>query len=956
MMNPTLITRRRLLIAMALSPLLWQMRGAQAADVDPQRVVALEWLPAELLLALGVTPYGVADIPNYRLWVNEPALPDSVIDVGLRTEPNLELLTQMKPSFIVWSAGYGPSPEKLARIAPGRGFTFSDGKRPLAMAQRSLLEMADLLGKTQQAKRHLAEFDALMESLRPRFAGRRRSSAADDLSARSPPRAGVWRKLPVPGRCLIASVLKTPGTAKRHSGEALALASTGWRHLTKPMSSVSTMAMSEIWLNCWRRRSGRRCPSCARAASSAFRRSGSTARRCQRCILPACWLMPRESGMNTRLSPLAIILLAGLLGVAFALSIVNLNVALPYAQWRQALWQPDVDDIAQMLFHYSLLPRLAVALLVGAGLGLVGVLFQQVLRNPLAEPTTLGVATGAQLGITVTTLWAIPGVLASQFAALAGACLVGALVFGVSWGKRLSPVTLILAGLVVSLYCGALNQLMVIFHHDQLQSMFLWSTGTLTQTDWSVAQRLWPQLLGGAILTLLLLRPLTLMGLDDGVARNLGLALSLARLGALTLAIVISALLVNAVGIIGFIGLFAPLLAKMLGARRLLARLLLAALIGALLLWLSDQVILWLSRVWREVSTGSVTALIGAPLLLWLLPRLRSISAPVMNGGDNVQPERYHVQWFVLAGVALLLLAVSVALAFGRDAHGWLWAHGDLLEQLLPWRWPRVLSALFAGVMLAVAGCIIQRLTGSPMASPEVLGISSGAAFGVVLMLFFVPGDAFGWLLPAGSLGAAATLLIIMLAAGRGGFSPHRMLLAGMALSTAFTMLLMMLQASGDPRMAQILTWISGSTYSATPERVVRSGAVMLALLALAPLCRRWLTILPLGGEAARAVGMALTSSRIVLLLLAACLTAAATLTIGPLSFVGLMAPHIARMMGFRRTLPHMVISGLTGGLLLVFADWCGRMMMFPYQIPAGLLSTFIGAPYFIYLLRKQSR
>lgn len=660
--------------------------------------------------------------------------------------------------------------------------------------------------------------------------------------------------------------------------------------------------------------------------------------------------------MNTRLSPLAIILLAGLLGVAFALSIVNLNVALPYAQWRQALWQPDVDDIAQMLFHYSLLPRLAVALLVGAGLGLVGVLFQQVLRNPLAEPTTLGVATGAQLGITVTTLWAIPGVLASQFAALAGACLVGALVFGVSWDKRLSPVTLIPAGLVVSLYCGALNQLMVIFHHDQLQSMFLWSTGTLTQTDWSVAQRLWPQLLGGAILTLLLLRPLTLMGLDDGVARNLGLALSTARLGALTLAIVISALLVNAVGIIGFIGLFAPLLAKMLGARRLLARLLLAALIGALLLWLSDQVILWLSRVWREVSTGSVTALIGAPLLLWLLPRLRSISAPVMNGGDNVQPERYHVQWFVLAGVALLLLAVSVALAFGRDAHGWLWAHGDLLEQLLPRRWPRVLSALVRRGHAGGRRLYYPAPDRQPDGQPGSAGHQLRRGFWRGADAVLRAGDAFGWLLPAGSLGAAATLLIIMLAAGRGGFSPHRMLLAGMALSTAFTMLLMMLQASGDPRMAQILTWISGSTYSATPERVVRSGAVMLALLALAPLCRRWLTILPLGGEAARAVGMALTSSRIVLLLLAACLTAAATLTIGPLSFVGLMAPHIARMMGFRRTLPHMVISGLTGGLLLVFADWCGRMMMFPYQIPAGLLSTFIGAPYFIYLLRKQSR
>nr|VUD31117.1 Ferric hydroxamate ABC transporter [Raoultella sp. NCTC 9187] len=433
--------------------------------------------------------------------------------------------------------------------------------------------------------------------------------------------------------------------------------------------------------------------------------------------------------MRSRISPLAALLLAILLIAAFALSLFNLRTALPQNEWRQALWQPDIDSIAQMLFHYSLLPRLAVSLLVGAGLGLVGVLFQQVLRNPLAEPTTLGVATGAQLGMTVTALWAIPGVLASQFAALAGACLVGALVFGVSWGKRLSPVTLILAGLVVSLYCGALNQLMVIFHHDQLQSMFLWSTGTLTQTDWSVAQRLWPQLLGGAMLTLLLLRPLTLMGLDDGVARNLGLALSLARLGALSLAIVLSAMLVNAVGIIGFIGLFAPLLAKMLGARRLLSRLLLAALIGALILWLSDQIILWLARVWMEVSTGSVTALVGAPLLLWLLPRLRSISAPVMNAGDKVLAERQNVLWFALGGLVILLLAVIAALAFGRDAQSWHWASGTLLDQLMPWRWPRILAALFAGVMLAVAGCIIQRLTGNPMASPEVLGISSGAAF-----------------------------------------------------------------------------------------------------------------------------------------------------------------------------------------------------------------------------------
>jgi glutamate-1-semialdehyde 2,1-aminomutase len=134
--------------------------------------------------------------------------------------------------------------------------------------------------------------------------------------------------------------------------------------------------------------------------------------------------------VSKRIALFPALLLALLVIVATALTWMNFSQALPRSQWAQAAWSPDINVIEQMIFHYSLLPRLAISLLVGAGLGLVGVLFQQVLRNPLAEPTTLGVATGAQLGITVTTLWAIPGAMASQFAALAGACVVGLIVFG----------------------------------------------------------------------------------------------------------------------------------------------------------------------------------------------------------------------------------------------------------------------------------------------------------------------------------------------------------------------------------------------------------------------------------------------------------------------------------------------------------------------------------------------
>ncbi|CAI1869800.1 Iron(III)-hydroxamate import system permease protein fhuB [Serratia marcescens] len=661
--------------------------------------------------------------------------------------------------------------------------------------------------------------------------------------------------------------------------------------------------------------------------------------------------------MNAGIRKLPLTLILLLLAAAGGLTIYNLTQQLPPAQWARALSAPDIDDVRQMLFHYSLLPRLTVSLLAGAGLGLVGVLFQQVLRNPLAEPSTLGVAAGAQLGLTIATLWVLPGgEFTRQLAAMVGAIVVGGLVFGVAWGKRMSPVTLILAGLVLGLYCGAVNSLLALFHYDQLQGMFLWGTGALNQQDWSAVQFLLPRLLVAGLLAALLLRPLTLLGLDDGVARNLGLGLSMARFCALGMAIIFSAMLVSAVGVIGFIGLFAPLMAKMLGARRLAHRMMLAPLLGALLLWLTDQVMLGVTQVWREIPTGAATALFGAPLLLWLLPRLRSAATPPpMNLGDKVPAERGNLPGWILLGGLVLLIGLTLALMLGKNAGGWHWSLGAELDALLPWRWPRALSALAAGMMLAVAGTLIQKLTGNPMASPEVLGISSGAAFGVVMMLFVVPGDAFVWLLPAGSLGAAATLLIIMIAAGRGGFSTERMLLAGIALSTAFTTVIFLLLASGDPRMGGLLTWLSGSTYSVEPAQALRTALVAAGLMVLAPLCRRWLTILPLGGATARSVGIALTPARLTILLLAATLTAMATLTVGPLSFVGLMAPHMARMLGFRRALPQMVIAALLGGLLMVFADWCGRMLLFPYQIPAGLLATFIGAPYFVYLLRKQT-
>lgn len=165
--------RRRLLMAMALSPLLPAWRAEAASAVAIQRIISLEWRPTELLMALGVAPMGAAEIDNYRLWVGEPALPEETVEVGLRTEPNIELMIQMNPSLILYSSGYGPSVKTLDKIAPNMGFVFSDKRgKPLIVARESLMQLASRIDRVPQAQQHLAEYDAFIIQSKARLANR----------------------------------------------------------------------------------------------------------------------------------------------------------------------------------------------------------------------------------------------------------------------------------------------------------------------------------------------------------------------------------------------------------------------------------------------------------------------------------------------------------------------------------------------------------------------------------------------------------------------------------------------------------------------------------------------------------------------------------------------------------------------------------------------------------------
>ncbi|WP_411684990.1 Fe(3+)-hydroxamate ABC transporter permease FhuB [Aeromonas caviae] len=644
-----------------------------------------------------------------------------------------------------------------------------------------------------------------------------------------------------------------------------------------------------------------------------------------------------------------------LLVLTLGLACAELARQLPGALWWQALFSPELDDARQAVVHFSWLPRLAICLLAGAALGLAGTLMQQVLRNPLASPTTLGVASGAQLALMMVTLLAPSWLLIGrEWIAMAGGSLAMGLVFALAWRRQLNPVVIVFAGLVINLYLAAISMGLLLFFQEELKGLLVWGSGSLAQNSWSGVGYLLPRLLLAAMLAVVLVRPLAVLELDDASARSLGVSLKHLRFAGLGLAVFITACVVSVVGLIGFIGLAAPAMVRLLGVRKLAQRLLWAPILGALLLAATDLLLQTLSRFWPVlIPTGAMTALLGAPLLLWLIPRLGiKQSAPKANSSLQLarHPAPTRLVGLMVLGLAAALIA---SLLFGQGMGGWGWPSWLRWQAQLEWRLPRTLAAGAAGVLLALAGTLLQRVSNNPMASPELLGVSGGTFMGVIAAALLLPALPLPMMLLGGLVGAFACLLLLVLINRRNGFQPERILLSGIAITALFEPLQAIALANGDLRVQQLLSWMSGSTYYVTQP--VALALVVLALLMLAAclLVSRWLDLMPMGPAVATALGIHLGRAQLTILLLVAVLTASATMVIGPLSFAGLLAPHLARLMGLVRARWHLLGAAGCGALLMVSADWIGQQILFPQEVPVGLVSTLLGGAYFMWCLRR---
>lgn len=280
---------------------------------------------------------------------------------------------------------------------------------------------------------------------------------------------------------------------------------------------------------------------------------------------------------------------------------------------------------------------------------------------------------------------------------------------------------------------------------------------------------------------------------------------------------------------------------------------------------------------------------------------------------------------------------------------------------LMAIRLPRILIMILAGAALAIAGALIQNLTRNPLADPGLLGINSGAGLGVAVVYLLLPVSAavFSWAIPiAACLGGLACAMVIYWSSFKGGQTAGlKLVLTGVCLSTALSGLMVLLVSSAEREKVEfIVKWLSGSVWGAEYAYFWTMLFSLIILVGLACAQSKALDLFMLGEVTASNLGVNSGQLSRRVIFICGLMSAMAVAFAGGVSFIGLMAPHIARRLSGPKTLPLIAISGSIGAVLLLLADTLGRVLAMPAGIPAGILTAVIGAPYLIWLMLQSKQ
>ncbi len=286
-----------------------------------------------------------------------------------------------------------------------------------------------------------------------------------------------------------------------------------------------------------------------------------------------------------------------------------------------------------------------------------------------------------------------------------------------------------------------------------------------------------------------------------------------------------------------------------------------------------------------------------------------------------------------------------------------LFGHGtvDQVRTVRDYELPRILMAFLIGTGLAVSGCVCQGVTRNPLAAPDIIGVVKGAALGSVILLLAFPAAALSYLPPAAFAGGVLAMVIVYLVSYKhGATTPVRLALVGIAVSAFCEAIIRYVMIIEQHGIGSALVWLTGSLAAIDMKRVWETLPWIGVLVPLVGFYAYKLDLLQPGDDMAHGLGLAVERTRRLTLLFAVLLASACVAVAGSLLFIGLIAPHMARRLVGSRHAVLLPAAAAIGTLMLLVADAIGRGAHPPIELPAGMVTAVIGAPYFVYLLTRS--
>ncbi|WP_226577862.1 iron ABC transporter permease [Halobacillus litoralis] len=641
------------------------------------------------------------------------------------------------------------------------------------------------------------------------------------------------------------------------------------------------------------------------------------------------------------------------------------NVDIPLRTVLEAVVNPQ-DTLQHHTIRTLRMPRAVMGIIAGGALAVSGVILQTVTKNPLSSASTLGIHSGTYFAVVVTTIFVPAAMLGNGIiTAFLGGVLTFLLVYLLSGAGNASPVRMVLAGMIVTFLFSSLTSVLQIFYENETQGLFLWGAGTLVQNDWDGVSFSLPFILIGTAVCFLYAGKLDTLTLGDDVAVALGQQVKSVKLMTILAAVLLTSVTVSIVGPIGFVGLVAPHLMKLIGYRSHRLLIIGSFLWGGNVLLLADVLARIIDPSFSELPVGAITALVGSPWLIWLVLRMKKDKHSQESGAVIAGKNRVSVSLKKIIPIlgVFIFCTLLISLASGNYGFEPLYAYNAFFggadsfmqDLILNLRLPRALVALFSGAVLAVSGLIFQGVLRNPLADPSVIGITSGAGVGALMTMYWFSVSAL-WV-PIGAMtGAVLFFLIVMILGAKAEFQPTVLALLGIGVSAFGSAIIQIIIVQSDMGVASALTWLSGTTYAKGWEELLKY--LIWPVLLLVPLLTfyiKTLDVLSLGDDTAKGLGLPVASVRFQMALIATLLAACSVAAVGSIGFVGLIAPHLARLLVGSMNQKLLPVTMLIGGALLVVADLFSRTLMAPSEIPSGILVALIGSPYFLWLMKRRS-